>query len=193
MECILCLVYIQIPLADEGPRTEMSCIVDVSMLCQVKKLKKKRTWYINIFSYPNVPVCLDTQLSTESMFISLVPRPHPVHISLPVTRAIYWKRSVLLVLGLRPRLDVHQRICKKKTKKKKTALGMVLPLRLHQKQSRKTKFIWGACPLVNIYNNYIYIYTPLHPCFRGNRWVLFSIYWQEVVRDFAEFLQHATT
>ena len=28
------------PLADKGPRTEMSCIVDVSMLCQAKELKK---------------------------------------------------------------------------------------------------------------------------------------------------------
>ena len=24
-------------------------------------------------------------------------------------------------------------------------------------------------------------YSPLHSCFYGNRWVLFSIYWQEVV------------
>ena len=28
---------------------------------------------------------------------------------------------------------------------------------------------------------YIYIYTLLYPCFCGNRWVLYSIYGQEVV------------
>ena len=35
------------------------------------------------------------------------------------------------------------------------------------------------------------LYTPLHPCFCGNRWVLFSIYSQEVV-DSVEFVPYTT-
>ena len=35
---------------------------------------------------------------------------------------------------------------------------------------RYTQHIYKRC------TRYIVIYTPLHPCFCGNRWVLFSIY-----------------